>query len=168
MNFYLVGFMGVGKTYFGKKWASELGMQFIDLDDLVISHENKSVKEIFAAYGEERFREIESEVLRATNSLQNSIIACGGGTPCFADNISWMNEHGVTIWLKQTPENIAQNLQGEEKARPLLAGINENKMVNFITNLLQKREAFYRQATYHIDLSGHNENNIPPIFTSYA
>src|SRR4030095_14447942 len=102
MLIFLTGFMGAGKTTTGKKLASLLGYTFIDLDGRIEKETGLTVVELFQS-GEYKFREIESMVLTNTGELQNTIISCGGGTPCFNDNLSWMNSHGISVYIKMRP-----------------------------------------------------------------
>ena len=126
MKLYLTGFMGSGKSLIGKKLAEKLQFKFLDLDTAIEEYAGKSVAEIFVEKGEAAFREMEQKMVRQTDKLQNTIIATGGGTPCFYENMDWMNKHGLTIFLEVSPEILAQRLKGEKQKRPLLAGKNES------------------------------------------
>jgi shikimate kinase len=106
MLFFLIGFMGSGKSHWGKLWAAEYKLGFIDMDEEIEIRERKSVSEIFDSKGEDYFRSVEAGLLRTYEEIGSSIIACGGGTPCFHNNLKWMNEHGLTIYLSATPEQI--------------------------------------------------------------
>ena len=97
---FLIGFMGSGKTTLGKALAQKLGVDFIDLDLYIETRYHKTVREIFAESGEERFRQIEKSLLHEVADFENVIIAAGGGTPCFFDNIDYMNGHGTCVYLK--------------------------------------------------------------------
>ncbi|HEX2683637.1 MAG TPA: shikimate kinase, partial [Ferruginibacter sp.] len=96
---FLVGFMGSGKTYWGRIWAQAYQLAFYDLDEVIEQDQGKTVAEIFKTYGEDRFRQIEAGTLRSFSEKNNCIVACGGGTPCFHDNMQWMNEQGTTVYL---------------------------------------------------------------------
>jgi shikimate kinase len=143
---YLVGFMGSGKTHWGRQWAAILQRQFIDLDQLIESSEQLSVAGIFERNGEEYFRDKEAGALRSLKDEQNILISCGGGAPCFKDNMNWMNETGITIFLEASPRFLLQNIVKEPIARPLLKNMNEAEMLFFIEKKLAERNEFYRQA----------------------
>ncbi|RYD70893.1 MAG: shikimate kinase, partial [Sphingobacteriales bacterium] len=144
--FYLVGFMGSGKTYWGRQWAQHLQRKFIDLDQLIEQQEQLSVQQIFEKPGENWFREKEALTLRSLLDDRNLLISCGGGAPCFHDNMKFMNETGNTIYLQGSPKFLLQNIVKEPDARPLLKNMNEAEMLFFIEKKLAERNAFYRQA----------------------
>ena len=101
MKIFLTGFMGSGKTYWGRIWSRQLGLDFYDLDELIEKKEGKTISTIFEKEGEDHFRKLEATALKAFAETENGIIACGGGTACFNDNMQWMNEQGVTVFLCQ-------------------------------------------------------------------
>ncbi|HMQ45856.1 MAG TPA: shikimate kinase [Saprospiraceae bacterium] len=143
---YLVGFMGSGKSYTGKLMAKELNWQFVDLDDWLETHLGMTIAAYFSQQGEEAFRRQESEILRQSIQFENTVIACGGGTPCFFDNMDWINAHGLSIYINIDPELIAKRLQGEMEKRPLLQGLTQEGLLDFIQEKIKYREAFYRKA----------------------
>lgn len=144
MRIYLIGFMGSGKSYTGRRLAEYLGYPFADLDALIESREGKSISLIFEQDGEEHFRAIEADVLRATQALSTAIIACGGGTPCYHDNMQWMNDQGMTVFL-DVPENILlERLEREADHRPVLQTGTSIRAV--IQSKLSERRSFYEQA----------------------
>jgi shikimate kinase len=104
--------MGSGKSYWGKKWAAINHMSFVDLDELIEKKSGKSIADIFETLGEEHFRKLEAETLRSCAQMEDTIVACGGGTPCFYENMHWMNDHGITIHLSATPTEILQRVLG--------------------------------------------------------
>lgn len=152
--------MGSGKTYWGKIWAKTMQMNFIDLDAEIEAIEGKSVAQIFETQGENYFREKESQILRELKVDSDSIIACGGGTPCFNDNILWMNKNGKTIWLKTDVSAILQRVLQEQNKRPLLKKMNEAEILFFIEQKLKEREPFYKQANIVLNTKDINENTI--------
>lgn len=103
---FIIGFMGSGKTYWGKKWARQSGLAFFDLDEEIEKQEGKTIAAIFEEDGEDYFRKIEATALRAFTNNKNCLISCGGGTACFNNNMQWMNEHGATLYLFATPQYI--------------------------------------------------------------
>ena len=109
---YIIGFMGSGKSTAGKKLASLMGWTFVDLDKKIEEFAGKSIPEIFAQDGETSFREIEAKILRSLNSLKNTVISTGGGTPCYSDNMEYMLDTGLTLYLKLTPGQLKSRLSG--------------------------------------------------------
>jgi shikimate kinase len=148
---YIIGFMGSGKSTTGKKLASMLGWSFIDLDTRIEEHTGKKIPELFSIYGEEYFRKIESEVLRKLKSQNNTVISTGGGTPCHGDNMEFMLETGLTIYLKLTPAQLKSRLSESKGERPLLKDITDGNLQNFIEERLALREEVYSRAEIHID-----------------
>lgn len=146
MTFFLTGFMGSGKTHWGKRWAQAHHFTFIDLDEAIENEEGKLIADIFEQKGEKYFRKIEAAVLRSYAKLTNTIIACGGGTPCFHNNMEWMNEHGITIYLKTTPPEILKRVLLEQDKRPLLKEMNPAELLFFIEQKLKERAPFYDAA----------------------
>ncbi len=148
---FLIGFMGTGKTHWGQIWARQSGYSFIDLDAIIEQDEKSTVADIFANKGEEYFRKKESRLLRQMKDKNKTIVACGGGTPCFFDNMEWMNANGTTVWLKADPDFIIKNTNKLPGTRPLLQGMEEKEMRAFIRSKLSDREQFYRQAGIILD-----------------
>ena len=111
MKIFLIGFMGSGKSYWGRKLSEKLNLPFFDLDEQVVSHEEKSVSEIFSTHGEEYFRLQEKNTLNLlTVSHDSFIIATGGGTPCYFNNIEYMNNSGTTVWINTSPDELFKRL----------------------------------------------------------
>src|SRR5215204_3433376 len=119
LNIFLLGFMGSGKTHWGRIWAETYELNFIDLDELIEKEQGTSVAHIFDTLGEEHFRLLERDALRSCEGLKNTIVACGGGTPCFFDNMAWMLAQGVTIYLGCEPSEILRRVSLEQEKRPL-------------------------------------------------
>ena len=155
--------MGSGKTYWGNKWAQALGREFIDLDDLLEKEERQTIAEIFAEKGEDHFRRLETDTLRRLGKRNDLLIATGGGTPCFDDNISWMNENGTTVYLRSSPVNIAARLVSEKEKRPLLKNLNDNELLFYITEKIKERELFYNQAKIILDVDDLPEDHIQKL-----
>jgi shikimate kinase len=150
MRYFLIGFMGSGKTYWGEKWSEAIGLKHYDLDEEIEKREGKNVTAIFEAKGEEAFRKIEKEVLHSLLKLDNYILSCGGGTPCFHKNMKQMNSEGVTVYLKSSAAELAQRLQKEKETRPLIVDVNNEVLEEFIAEKLAQREGFYAKAMYHL------------------
>lgn len=151
MRIFLIGFMGSGKTTLGKAFARAMQLQFIDLDWYIEERFHKTVQELFAERGEEGFREIERRMLHEVGEFEDVIIAAGGGTPCFFDNIQYMNRVGKTVFLDVVPEVLFRRLKIAKSKRPLLAGKDDAELMSFILSALEKRKAFYEQADYCFD-----------------
>lgn len=139
--------MGSGKTHWGSLWAEKYGLEFLDLDQEIERKEQKSITEIFEKKGEDIFRLIETKVLRDTIRLENCIVSCGGGTPCFHDNLQWMNEKGITVYLNADAHYLAENIAGEKDQRPLLKMVNEAELLFYTEQKLRQRLPFYEKAT---------------------
>ncbi|MBP5425155.1 MAG: shikimate kinase [Prevotella sp.] len=149
----LIGYMGSGKTTVGRALAKELGLPFYDLDWYIESRMRKKVSQIFAEQGEEEFRRIERNMLHEVAEFEDVVISCGGGTPCFFDNMDYMNSQSQVVWLKATPEVLHKHLLMGKGDRPLLKGKTPDELIAFIREQLQQREPFYSQARYTLDVS---------------
>lgn len=142
----LIGYMGVGKTTIGRCLAKRFNLQFYDLDDYIQSRYHASIPDIFAKEGEHGFRVIEQRMLHEVCEFENVLISCGGGTPCFFDNINYMNRQGITVYLKSCPEILYKHLVMCKTPRPLLAGKSKEELLDFIKRNLTEREPYYTQA----------------------
>ena len=149
----IIGYMGAGKTTVGKALAKELGVMFYDLDWYIESRMRKTVKQIFEEMGEERFRHIEHNMLHEVAEFENVVVSCGGGTPCFYDNMDYMNQAGETIYLKASPETLHAHLKMGKGVRPLLLNKTPEEVDVFIREQLQQREPFYEKAKHIIDVN---------------
>ena len=145
--------MGSGKTTVGRALAKELGMQFYDLDWYIESRRRKTVSQIFAERGEEGFREIERYMLHEVAEFEDVIISCGGGTPCFFDNMDYLNQQGDVVWLKADPEVLYKHLLMGKTERPLLKGKSPEELRAFIRGQLEQREPYYAKARHVVDVS---------------
>ena len=139
MKIFLIGFMGCGKSTLGKKLALKLGYTFVDIDKEIERMVNMSISEYFQKHGEEAFRELESSALKTINLPENSIIATGGGAPCFFDNLQWMNENGTTIYLSLSPKALAKRLENDTEQRPVLQNFI-NKQNSSLKELIKIRK----------------------------
>ena len=148
---FLIGYMCAGKTTVGRALALKLGLQFIDLDWYIEGRYHKTVKQIFAEKGEEAFREMERKMLHEVGDFEDVIISTGGGTPCFFDNVEYMNHQGQTVYLKAEVDTLYNRLEIGKAKRPLLMNKSGEEMKQFIREQLDKREHFYSQATYLFD-----------------
>ena len=144
----LIGYMGAGKTTLGRALAKELGLTFVDLDNFIEERYCKSISQIFAEKGEEEFRRIEQRMLHEVAEFEDVIISTGGGTPCFFDNIDYMNEQGITVFLDVPLERLFIRLSIARKQRPLLKDKNDEELRSFIAEQLAKRLPYYSRAKY--------------------
>lgn len=152
MRIYLIGFMGVGKTHWGKILSNKLGVPFYDLDELITEQEGRSINEIFEEDGEEYFRTKERDILREfSEDNESMLLSCGGGAPCFYNNIRFMNEMGVTVWINTSFEILLGRLrQGKEK-RPLLKDLSDEQLKAYIVKKNADRRMYYEQAKVIVD-----------------
>jgi len=148
---YIIGFMGSGKSTAGKKLASALGWTFIDLDRKIEERAGKTIPQIFSQDGEDHFRTVESEVLKSLGCLSETVVSTGGGTPCHGDNLEFMLETGLTIYLKMSPGQLTQRLLNSSGERPLLKNVPDDKLIYFIEEKLAYREKWYSKAHFIVE-----------------
>jgi shikimate kinase len=146
MKIFLIGFMGSGKTTFGRKLAACLGYVFFDLDHEIEALVSQSIPEYFAEHGEESFRELEKRTLQERPYPEDCVVSCGGGTPCFYDNMDWMSQNGLTVYLDMSPAALAKRLEKGKHKRPLLKDLDEAGFMHFIEMKLTERLPFYSKA----------------------
>lgn len=149
----LIGYMGAGKTTVGKALAAELGLRFYDLDWYIESRMRKTVAQLFAKLGEEGFRRIERNMLHEVAEFEGVLISCGGGTPCFYDNMQYINQQGLTLYLKASPEVLYKHLKMGKSVRPLLLNKTPEEVQRFISEQLKAREQFYTRAQFTLDVN---------------
>lgn len=149
----IIGYMGAGKTTVGRALAVELGIEFYDLDWYIESRMRKTVKQLFDEVGEEGFRKIEHNMLHEVAEFENVVISCGGGTPCFFDNMAYMNQQGDTVYLKASPEILYKHLKMGKSVRPLLLNKTPEEVQVFITEQLANREPYYSRAKYTVNVN---------------
>jgi shikimate kinase len=153
MNIYLVGFMGCGKSTWAKQLSRELNKPAFDMDDIIEDIEGENIYDIFYGRGEEYFRNSEHMVLSDLVRVNKGyIIATGGGTPCFNNNMSLMNSKGISIYLKASKPFLYSRLKNSRLTRPLIAMMNNLELKEFIDKVVDEREAYYNQATAIIDV----------------
>jgi shikimate kinase len=148
---YIIGFMGSGKSTTGRKLASLLDWHFADLDRSIEKYSGKTISEIFSQDGEIFFRNVESEVLKSLKSQTNTVISTGGGTPCFGDNMDFMLETGLTIYLKLTPYQLKSRLANSKGERPLIKNLTNDGLLHFIEDKLAFREKWYNCAEITVE-----------------
>ena len=146
MKIFLIGFMGCGKTTLGKKLANILKYQFIDLDSCIEENEARTISQIFQEDGEDYFRNLERVYLHRLIEKEDVVISTGGGTPCFFDNMDKMNEYGKTIYINIHPKKLLPRLLSASNTRPLLSGIDEKGMLDYVFKTIRSREKYYYKA----------------------
>jgi shikimate kinase len=147
MKIFLIGFMGSGKTHWARLLSAKLGLAFFDLDTAIVEQEKRSVADIFSEKGEEYFRYQEKEMLERIAGQQDGfILSCGGGTPCFFNNIEFMKKSGKVIWLNTSADVLKQRLLRERKTRPLIREVDESDLGRYIVRKLSERRMYYQQA----------------------
>lgn len=166
MRLFLIGLPGTGKSFWAAKLAEKHQLAYTDLDQYIEERSGHSIKEIFEEKGEQAFRQIESESLETITTEQpNIIIACGGGTPCFGNNMELMNTSGTTVFLNAPLERITENLLSskELEKRPLFKNLSKPEEVGiYLKDLLNKRIKCYKKARYEI-IPGDFENTLQEL-----
>jgi len=148
---YIIGFMGCGKSTAGRKLAAQLCWSFIDLDRKIEEHTGKTIPELFSRYGEDYFRITESTVLKSSGSLTKTVISTGGGAPCHDDNMDFMLRTGLTIYIKLTAGQLKSRLSESKGERPLIKGLSNDELLDFIKDKLASREMWYNRAEVFLE-----------------
>lgn len=147
MKIFLIGFMGSGKTHWGRLLSEKLGLRFFDLDEHISEQAGKSITEIFTTEGEEQFRLQEKEAMHIiTESHDNFVMATGGGAPCYFNNIEYMNQSGITVWLNTPLHIIFKRLVKEKEKRPLIKELTDEQLDSYISKKFADRRIYYEQA----------------------
>ena len=137
-----------GKTTLGKAFAREMSLNFIDLDWFIEERFHKTVQQLFLERGEDGFRELERKMLHEVAEFEDVVVSTGGGTPCFFDNMEYMNDCGDTVFLDVEPAVLFRRLRVAKQQRPLLANKSDEELMDFICEALQKRHPFYSKAKH--------------------
>ncbi len=143
MLIFLIGFMGSGKTTIGKKLAKKMKYAFLDLDQEIEKQENLTISQIFDTHGEDYFRALENKILVDLTQLSNTVVSCGGGTPCHFNNIDLINNAGVSIYIQLSPEALYSRLKSAKTQRPLLKNRDESELLVYIKSKLDERQSYY-------------------------
>lgn len=138
--------MACGKTTFGRALARATGREFIDLDFYIEQRFRRSVSRIFAEEGEQEFRRMEAAMLREAGEFENVVISCGGGTPCFSDNMDYMLGRGTTLFLEASENRIVERLLANSSRRPLMAGKSPEEIKTAVSEGLAARLPYYSRA----------------------
>lgn len=145
---FIIGYMGSGKTTLGRALGKTLMCDFIDLDLYIENRFRRTIRQLFEQYGEQEFRRIEHAMLHEVAEMENVIIACGGGTPCYYDNVEYMNKCGLTIFLQTSIDRLFQRLARKRHKRPLIMNFNDEQLRCFIVSNLNERLQYYNKADH--------------------
>jgi shikimate kinase len=160
---YFIGFSTSGKSTLGKIIAEKLNYQFIDLDEAISQQQGKSINELFDEFGEEGFRKIEQQLLVNTIFLTETVIACGGGTPCYSDNMDFLLRNGKTIYLDVDEAILLERMLNNTAERPLFKGKTKEEIATHINTLLNVRKEFYERANITIKNNGDEESAVTDV-----
>ena len=155
--------MGSGKSHWGQIWAQRNGYTFYDLDAEIEKTTQLNIEQIFEKQGEDEFRELERTHLRKFQNKKKFLLACGGGTPCFFDNLLWMKQHGQIIYLKTTPDYILERVMDETSKRPLLKEVNTSELLFFIQKKLKEREPYYLKAHHILEVKTLSDDSLKHV-----
>ncbi len=158
MIVYLIGYMGCGKTTLGEQLAKAMSYNFIDLDDFIEKSEKRTISQIFEQEGEAGFRGLEQKHLNILKDYNKLVVSTGGGTPCFYNNMEFMNKTGITIYLEMDVRSLCYRLQHGQKHRPLLRDKSEAELAQFVKQHLQERLPYYQQSQLTINAMGFDKN----------
>lgn len=150
MRIFLIGYMGSGKSTLGRRVASKLGLTFIDMDHYIEHNQGCSIAEIFERKGEDGFRRIEQSLLSDLLEMEDVVVATGGGAPCFFDNMEWINNSALSIFIDPDCDALVSRLVGAKQKRPLIKDMSDSELREFVAESLKKREPFYSQAKIRI------------------
>ncbi len=165
---FLIGMMGSGKTFWTKNIAKWIKSAGYDLDNLIELTEEKTISEIFEEDGEDYFRKSEAKILRWFKEKKKYVLATGGGTPCFQENMHWMKKEGIVIWLDESLEIMVQRLAAEKAHRPLIAHLSNEEIAQFIQQKLVERHAYYQQANYRLASDQITEAGLKKLIQKHA
>lgn len=165
---FLIGMMGTGKSYWAQRISAAENMDWTDLDAQIEKDASMTIKEIFATEGEKCFRDRERDVLHKMENFSNIVIATGGGTPCFHDNMQWMNQHGITIWIDEPVETLVERLKKEKAHRPLIKDLSDEALHHFLSGKLAERSEFYAQSQYHLQGANISDRSFAEILQQHA
>ncbi len=164
MRIFLIGFMGSGKTTTGRKLARKAGLNFIDMDEEIENKYNQKVGRIFLEKGEAVFRQYERDLLKEIIALDNMVVSTGGGVPCYYDNMEFMNENGITVYLRLDPPSLVKRLEEAKTDRPLIKNKNHDELIEYVANNLAEREKYYMHASHVIDARNLKISNLLELF----
>lgn len=147
--FYLVGMPGIGKSYYGQKVSKQIPCNYVDLDTLLEENYQSTIESIISNKGEEFFRLYEALTLRNVQCQELCLISVGGGTPCFHENLRWMQQSGTSIYLHADEETLLAHYKKYQISRPLM---KDEKIEKYITQIYKERNSWYSQCDYTINV----------------
>lgn len=165
---FLIGMMGAGKSHWLKqlaKWNKSVGY---DLDALIEMNEEKTIAEIFSEDGEAQFRKAETKILKWFKEKKKYVVATGGGTACFQENMDFMKKEGVVIWLDESVETLVKRLSAAKAHRPLIADLSDYELAAFLEQKLVERHPFYKQAHYRLSSDQISEAGLKKLIQKHA
>jgi shikimate kinase len=160
---YLIGFSTCGKSTLGKIIAEKLNYHFIDLDEAISQQQGKSIIELFDDFGEEGFRKIEQQLLFNTIFLTETVIACGGGTPCYSDNMDFLLRNGTVIYFDVDEAILLERMLNNTDERPIFKGKSKEEIASHINTLLNARKEFYERANITIKNNSDEESVVTDV-----
>ena len=163
MRIYLIGLPGTGKTHFGKMLSRAMSLPFIDTDEQLERQSRLSVKQLIEQNGEAIFRSMESEVLFATASMPHAVVSTGGGTPVHNNQILWMKNHGIVVWIDTDLQLIAKRIAQNITRRPLFMGLNELEIARKLSEIYGFRKNFYKKADIIVPVKTLHNNSLTPV-----
>lgn len=168
MKIFLVGFMGSGKTSFGKKLAAFLGLDFVDLDRMIEENYQMTIPGIFSQFDETVFRKLESKVLQKYIHNNNFVLSCGGGTPCFNNNMDIINNNGISIYIRLNAKSLADRIANSKTKRPIIQNLKQEEMVVRIEEMLNLRNVYYEKAKITIEGLNLKVTDVVDTINDYA
>jgi shikimate kinase len=167
--FFLVGLMGSGKTYWGNIISKNKEIVFLDMDELIEADLGMSVANIFSQFGETFFREKEAALIKQlVTTKHHTIIATGGGTPCFYNNMDLMNKNGITVWLNESADILNHRIKQSKLQRPLVSNLQDAEIQPYLETLLKSRLQVYSKCKYHLTGTEINKTNLLKIINEYV
>lgn len=141
-NVFLIGFMGTGKSTIASCFGADYAMNIVEMDKAIVEKARMSIADIFAQYGEEYFRDLETTILKETGNMKNTVVSCGGGIVLRKENVNYMKQNGKIVLLTASPEEIVARVKNDNE-RPLL---KESKDIESVNKLMEARRVKYEEA----------------------
>lgn len=163
MRIYIIGMPGTGKSHFGKMLAKAMHLSFIDTDEQVEQVTQLSIRQLIEQKGEKAFRTIESEVLLKTAANAHCVIATGGGTPVYNNQIQWMKNHGIVVWIDTDLSLIAKRIAQNITRRPLFMGLEEPQIAQKLSEIYTLRKKIYKNADVFLTVKTLRNTSLTPV-----
>lgn len=151
VRLFIIGYKSSGKTTMGKKLASKLSMDFVDLDDVIEKREKKTIPELYKEVGDEEFRQLEWKALKEVVEKDNIIVSTGGGAPCHCDNMSLMEKHGEVMYIHLDNDTLVSRLKDATKDRPIVLNKSEEELRHYVLDQRNRCEHHYLRAKYTVE-----------------